>query len=82
LIGSSGGQLSAVVKPLIESGGRIVLDLTSLDYLDSSGLGTLVGLKVSALNKGYCTLELVNLTPRVQQLLSMTNLLQMFSKQT
>ncbi len=56
-----------------------MLDFTDLEYLDSSGLGALVGLKVSAINRGLCVLELVNLTPRVKKLLSMTNLLQLFS---
>ena len=56
------GQLKEVVKPLIPLGGRIALDLTDVSYMDSSGLGALVGLKVSALREGYCTLTLVNLT--------------------
>jgi hypothetical protein len=38
-----------------------------------------VGLKVSAINRGLCVLELVNLTPRVKKLLSITNLLELFS---
>jgi anti-anti-sigma regulatory factor len=36
-------------------------------------------LKVSALNEGYCTLRLVNLTPRITELLKLTNLTQVFS---
>jgi len=43
------------------------------------GLGALVSLKVSAINKGYCTLELINLSPKVRQLLSITNLLQVLT---
>ena len=73
------GQIKELVKPLIPLGGRIVLDLTDLGYLDSSGLGTLVGLKVSALKEGYCKLELVNLSPRVKELLRLSNLTQLFS---
>ena len=74
-------ELGALVNPLIQSGGRrIVLDFADLDYLDSSGLGAVVGLKVSAINKGLCTLQLVNLTPRVKQLFSITNVLQMLSE--
>lgn len=56
-----------------------MLDFTDLEYLDSSGLGAIVGLKVSQLNRGLCLLELVNLTPRVKKLLTLTNLLQLFS---
>jgi hypothetical protein len=42
-------------------------------------LGALVGLKVSAINQGYCVLELVNMMPRVLELLRITNLKQLFS---
>jgi anti-anti-sigma factor len=59
--------------------GRIVIDLSDVAYLDSSGLGSLVGLKVSAVKEGYCRLELVNMSPRVMELLRITNLAQMFS---
>ena len=77
LVGQTAGQVKEVVKPLIPLGGRIVLDLTDVDSLDSSGLGTLVGLKVSALKEGYCKLELVEaLPPRVRELLSLSNLTQ------
>jgi len=57
-----------------------VIDFADLTYLDSLGLGALVGLKVSAINKGLCKLELVNLSPRVRELLSLTNLTELFSR--
>jgi len=79
LVSDTAGKLKEVVKGLIPQGGRIVVDLHDVNYLDSSGLGALVGLKVSALNKGLCRLELVNLTPRVKELLSLTNLTRLFS---
>lgn len=71
-----------VVKPLIDAGGSIRIDLTDVTYMDSAALGSLVSLKVSALNKGYCKLELVNLSARVKQLLTMTNLMQLFSQES
>jgi anti-anti-sigma factor len=79
LVSENSGQIKELVKPLIAHGGRIVLDLTDLAYLDSSGLGTLVGLKVSAAKEGYCRLELVNLSPRVRELLRLSNLTQLFA---
>ena len=79
VVSETAAQLKEVVKPLIPLGGRIVLDLTDLSYMDSSGLGALVGLKVSALREGYCKLELVNLSPRVKELLRISNLTQLFS---
>jgi anti-sigma B factor antagonist len=74
LVNQTGGELREVVKPLIPQGGTIRIDLTDVSFMDSMGLGTLVGLKVSALNEGYCTLTLVNLTPRIQELLRLTHL--------
>ena len=79
LISENTKQIRELVSPLIERGGRTVLDFKDLEYLDSSGLGALVALKVSAIHRGLCKLELVNLTPRVKKLLSITNLLQLFS---
>ena len=78
LVNQTAGQLKELVKPLIPKGGRILLDFADLEYLDSSGLGALVGLKVSALHQGLVKLELENLSPRIKDLLSMTNLLQLF----
>jgi anti-sigma B factor antagonist len=79
LLGKSTTVLREVVQPLIVRGGRIALDFADLEYLDSSGLGAIVGLKVSAMTRGHYGLELRNLTPRVKQLLTITNLLQLFS---
>jgi anti-anti-sigma factor len=79
VVSETSGQVKEVVKPLIPLGGHIVLDLTDVSYVDSSGLGTLVGLKVSAVKEGYCKLELVNLSPRVKELLRLSNLTQLFS---
>ena len=79
LVSDNAAEIRKVVQPLIQQGGRIALDFADLQYLDSSGLGAIVSLKVSALNRGLCVLQLRNLTPRVRELLSMSNLLQLFS---
>jgi anti-anti-sigma factor len=81
LVFESAEGIKNAVKPLIPAGGRIVIDVTDVNYLDSSGLGALVGLKVSALKQGMCILEFVNMTPRVMGLLRVSNLTQMFSSQ-
>lgn len=81
LISENTAEIKALVMPLLKRGGRTVLDFSDLDYLDSSGLGALVGLKISAINRGLCVLELTNLTPRIKKLLSVTNLLQLFGQQ-
>jgi anti-anti-sigma factor len=66
-------------KAIDTEGGIIVIDLKDVTFLDSLGLGTLVGLKVSSINEGYCQLRLENLTPRLQELLKLTNLTKLFS---
>lgn len=80
LVSDTADQLKQLVKPLIAEGSGIVIDFADLTYLDSLGLGMLVGLKVSAINKGYSKLEFVNLSPRVRELLSITNLTELFSR--
>jgi anti-sigma B factor antagonist len=79
LVSDTAGEVKDVVKPLIASGGRIVIDLADVNHMDSSGLGALVGLKASAIKQGLCILEFANMTPRVLELLRLTNLTQMFS---
>jgi anti-anti-sigma factor len=79
LISENAYQLKDAVKPLIPEGGRIVIDVGDLDYMDSSGLGTLIGLKISAVNQGLCILELVNMRPRIMELLRITGLEKMFT---
>ena len=69
--------LKTEVKSLLPHKKRLILDLSELVYMDSSGLGTLVGLYISA--KGaHCELQLLNLSPRLRELFSMTNLLSLF----
>jgi anti-anti-sigma factor len=79
LVAGNSGQIGELVKPLIPEGGRVIIDLGDLSYLDSSGLGALVALKASAIRQGYCMLELANMTPRVLELLRITNLMQLFA---
>jgi anti-sigma B factor antagonist len=65
------------VKRAISENNRIVLNLGETTYIDSGGLGTLVGLRTSAHNAGG-TIKLVNLTKRVGDLLQVTKLLTVF----
>ncbi len=78
LVNQTAGELKDVVKPLIDEGGRITLDFEDVTFVDSLGLGSLVGLKVSAIGKGYCTLEFEHLSKRIQELLRLTNLTDLF----
>jgi anti-sigma B factor antagonist len=78
LVTESAGEIKEVVKPLIPQGGRIILDLSDVSYLDSTGVGALVSLKATAIKQGLCILEFVNMTPRILELVRMTNLARLF----
>ena len=70
-------QLKTEVKSLLPQKRRVILDLTDLGYMDSSGLGALVGLYISA-KSAQCELDLHNLSPRIRELLSLSNVLSVF----
>jgi anti-anti-sigma factor len=56
---------------------RIVLDLKEVPMMDSSGLGAVMTLHVSARTRG-CRLEVVNASKQILELFSMTNVLSLF----
>jgi anti-sigma B factor antagonist len=66
----------AEIRPLIPGSKRIVLDFADLTHMDSTGIGALVRLYVSAKSAG-CRLEVVNMGKSVRQLLGITHLLSM-----
>ena len=70
-------RLYIEVSKLIPSSKRILLDLTDLTHMDSTGLGTLVRLYVSAKSAG-CALQLYNIGKPIRQLLGATRLLSVF----
>ena len=65
--------LRTTVKPLLASGRTVVVDLTDTTYMDSSGLGTIVGLYVSA-KASKSQLRLINFNARLKELFSITRL--------
>lgn len=72
-------SLKKTVKPLLSESKFVVLDLTDVNYLDSSGLGTIVGLYVSA-KAAHNKLWVVNLNPRLKELFSLTRLGQVMAE--
>ena len=77
LVAGVNDRLYLEVSQLIPSSKRILLDLTDLTHMDSTGLGTLVRLYVSAKSAG-CTLLLFNIGKPIRQLLGLTHLLSVF----
>jgi anti-sigma B factor antagonist len=72
------GILQSTVRRLIPETEHLVLDLTDVTYLDSSGLGSLVGLYFSA-KRQHCQLKLINLNQRLKELFRLTNLDKVFA---
>lgn len=70
-------RLKTEVKSMIPAQKRIILDLGKVAFMDSSGVGTLVGLYISARNAG-CKLEVCNMSKAVRDLLGMSHLLSVF----
>lgn len=56
---------------------NIVLNLTGLEYLDSSGIGELVRNYMSVVKKGGA-MKVVGLAPKVEEVLRVTQLYQVF----
>ena len=73
IVSSTSSLLQSTVRPLIAENKRVVLILTKVSYLDSSGLGAIVGLWVNA-KKNNCDLKLVRLNERIKELLRLSNL--------
>ena len=69
--------LQSTFRGLIPETQAIALDLTDVSYMDSSGLGALVVLYVSA-RRAKCKLKLINLNQRIKELFSITRLAQVF----
>jgi anti-sigma B factor antagonist len=72
LIPQSRGHVTAITC-------RIVLDLSNVTHVDSTGLGAILGAWTAAQRKG-CELEISNLNPRVQKLVDTTRLDSVFKK--
>jgi anti-sigma B factor antagonist len=72
-------QLKAAVKPLFSESKTVVLDLTNVTYMDSSGLGAIVGLYVSA-KAAKSRLRLINLNEHLKEIFSITRLGQVMAQ--
>jgi anti-sigma B factor antagonist len=73
IVSSTVPLLKDEVAALISKDKHIVLDLTKVDYIDSSGLGAIVSAYTGAKRVGR-ELRVINLMPRVKELFSLTRL--------
>jgi anti-sigma B factor antagonist len=77
-IGNAAESLHTSVEKAVDAGNRnIVLDMRDLDYVDSSGLGAIVTSLTCTRNRGG-TLRLANLPRRIQALLEVSSLYNVF----
>ena len=77
-IGEGSVSLRSAIRRLIEEGKKkILLNLAQVGYVDSSGIGELVS-SFTTINREGGQLKLLNLTQKIQDLLTITKLLTVF----
>ena len=77
-LGEGSVQLRDAIRDLISKGSKsILLNLGDVNYIDSSGLGELVGAFTTAKNQA-ASLKLLKLTRQVHDLLQLTKLYTVF----
>ena len=77
-LGDETGMLRDAVRDLLSKGTKkIVLNLAAVSYIDSTGVGELVGSLMSVRNQGG-DLKLMNLTQKVKDVVHVTKLYTVF----
>jgi anti-anti-sigma factor len=74
---ATSAEFQTTVRNIIPQTRRIVLDLTNVSYMDSSGLGAVVGIYLSA-RRQERELKLINLNQRLKELFRLTKLAKVF----
>lgn len=78
ILGHETNDLRESLKGLLANGAtKIVINLANVDFIDSSGLGALVGLYSTANSRG-AKIKLAAITKRFHELLMITKLLTVF----
>jgi len=78
VLGDETDALRTAVRDLLARGKKkIILNLADVDYIDSSGVGELVGSFTTVRNAGG-ELKLLNLTKKVHDILNVTKLYTVF----
>ena len=77
-LGEGTMSIRNTVRDMVQGGAKkIVLNLAEISYIDSSGVGELVSTYTTVVNGGG-KLKLLNLTNKIQKLLTITKLLTVF----
>jgi anti-sigma B factor antagonist len=77
LFGEEATALRQELKRVLESSRQIVVNISDVSYIDSGGLGTLVGVYSSARSAG-ADIKLTGLGPRLRDVLQVTKLATVF----
>ncbi|PYV39634.1 MAG: anti-sigma factor antagonist [Acidobacteria bacterium] len=78
VIGDEVAALRDKIKGLLQAGSKnILLNMANISYIDSTGVGALVGAFTSIRNQGG-QMKLANLSQRVKDILLVTKLLTVF----
>jgi len=77
VFGDEGAALRERGRNILAGTAKVFVNLNGVDYIDSGGLGVLVGLLVSARNRGG-ELKLVSPKQRIKELLRRTSLDKIF----
>jgi len=78
ILGEATKTIRYTISDLLVNGGKkIILNLTDVNYIDSSGIGELVRTYTTVTNEGK-QLKLLNLTEKIRELLTITKLLTVF----
>jgi len=75
----SGALRNSIARLLKEGRKQILLNLSGLVYLDSSGIGDLVHTYMSVIKRGG-EMKVVGLTDKVEEILKITHLYQVFQE--
>ena len=76
VFGEEANELRREVKPLVQTlGTAVVIDLSQVSYVDSGGIGALVGLYTTA-RAGGGEMKLAGANPKVRHVLEITKLVE------
>lgn len=77
VFGEESSELRESLKHILSANRQIILNLSGVNYIDSGGLGTLVGVYSSA-RAGGADIKLTGVGPRLRDVLQITKLVTVF----